>query len=65
MNPYDEYIESFYLLERESADAILSCCGVTETAAEHLKTLESTLAAYAAAERGFAIPVSEFSASVP
>lgn len=48
--PTDDYVESFYLLERECADVMLGRRpGVIQTAEEHLKTLEWTFAAYAAA----------------
>lgn len=46
-SPMDAYVESFYLLERECADAMLRLrSGVVQTAEEHLKTLTCTFAAY-------------------
>jgi len=50
-SPYDDYVESFYLFERACADAILAGGTVEQTAAENLRTLELTFAAYEAAER--------------
>ena len=51
--PYDDYVESFYELERECADVMLGRrAGVTQTAAEQLKTLACTFAAYESAASG-------------
>ena len=52
-SPLDEYIESFYLLERECADYMLGRReSVIQTADEHLKTLRCTFAAYESAATG-------------
>lgn len=51
--PYADYVESFYLLERECVDAMLGRRGgVVQTAREHLKTLACAFAAYESAARG-------------
>lgn len=60
LSPYDAYVESFYLLQRECTDAMLGRGRVTQTAAEHLETLVSTFAAYASAKTGTLIDISEF-----
>ncbi len=52
LSPFDEYVESFYLLEREFIDAVLGRGRVVQTAAEHLKTLACTFAAYESARTG-------------
>jgi len=58
--PYDDYVESFYLLERECVDAMLGRrCGVVQTAREHLKTLACTFAAYESAARGAVVGIPE------
>ncbi len=49
--PYDDYVESFYLFERECVEAMLGRGPVTQTGAEHLRTLACTFAAYEAAAR--------------
>jgi len=64
LSPYEQYTESFYLLQREFVEAVLGRGPVTQTAEEHLKTLECTFAAYSAGERGCAIPISDSNASV-
>jgi len=56
-NPYDEYVESFYLLEREHVDAMLGLARVVQTAQEHLRTLACTFAAYESAARRQVIDV--------
>ena len=50
VSPYDEYVESFYLFERECADAMLGRGSVVQTGEQHLKTLACTFAAYRSAE---------------
>lgn len=55
-SPYDDYVESFYLFQRECVDAMLSGGTVTQTGAENLKTLASTFAAYEAARDGGVAP---------
>lgn len=52
-SPYEDYVESFYLLERECADVMLGRREqATQTLDEHLKTLKCTFAAYRSAETG-------------
>lgn len=51
-NPYDDYVESFYLFERACTDAMLGRGSMDQTGAENLKTVAATFAAYAAAARG-------------
>lgn len=52
LSPYEEYVESFYLFEREFTDAMLGRGGIIQTGDEHLKTLVSTFAAYDSARTG-------------
>ena len=52
VSPHEAYVDSFYLFERECADAMQGKGGVTQTAAEHLATLEATFAAYESARTG-------------
>lgn len=59
-SPYDDYVESFYLLERECADCMLTGKPVTQSGEENLKALARTFAAYAAAERGGVVEVADF-----
>ena len=59
-SPYADYVESFYLLQRECIDSMLTGRPVTQTGAENLKALRSTFAAYAAAEQGEVVRVGEF-----
>jgi predicted dehydrogenase len=56
-SPYDDYAESFYLFQRECADAMLNGGAVTQTGAANLRTLASTFAAYEAATAGKVIEV--------
>lgn len=49
---YDDYAESFYLLEREFTDAMLGRGAIVQTAKEHMKTLSCTFAAYESAASG-------------
>lgn len=56
-NPYDDYVESFYLFERELANAMTGRASPTQTGpaqsgAENLRTLICTFAAYESARRG-------------
>ena len=52
-SPYQDYVDSFYLLQRECADVMLGRrASVIQTAGEHLRTLRCTFAAYDAAESG-------------
>jgi D-apiose dehydrogenase len=59
-SPYDDYVESFYLFERECTDGMLAGTPVTQSGAENLLTLASTFAAYAAAARGEPVEVAGF-----
>lgn len=45
-SPYEDYVESFFLFERECADAMLNGSPITQTGEENLKTLLATFAAY-------------------
>jgi D-apiose dehydrogenase len=56
-SPYDDYVESFYLFQRECAEAMLKGGSVTQTGAANLKTLSSTFAAYEAAATGQVIKI--------
>jgi len=56
-SPYDDYVESFYLFQRECADAMLNGGAVIQTGAANLKTLAGTFAAYQAATLGRVIEV--------
>lgn len=49
---FDEYVESFYLFERECTDAMLGRGNISQTGAENLRSLICTLAAYDAARTG-------------
>ena len=51
-SPYDDYVESFYELEREFVDCILEGRQPTQSGRWHLRTLAATFAAYEAAARG-------------
>lgn len=53
--PTDDYAESFYRFERECAEAMRSGHPVEQTAAENLRTLEWTFAAYEATATGAAV----------
>jgi D-apiose dehydrogenase len=58
-SPYDDYVESFYLFQRDCADAMLNGVPVTQTGEENIKTLICTFAAYESAKRGRAIGIAE------
>jgi predicted dehydrogenase len=47
-SPYDDYVESFYLFEREWVNCLLTGRPVTQSGEENLIALASTFAAYAA-----------------
>jgi hypothetical protein len=52
-SPMQDYIESFYLLQRECVDCMLGRrSNVVQTADEHSKTLRCTFAAYESARSG-------------
>jgi predicted dehydrogenase len=48
-SPYDDYVESFYLLERECADCMLDGGEPFQSGARNFRTLAATFAAYEAA----------------
>ncbi len=48
--PTDDFCDSFYLLQRDLTDAMLTGKPAPQPAADNLKTLAATLAAYDAAE---------------
>jgi predicted dehydrogenase len=54
---YDEYVESFYLFERECTDAMLGRGSITQTGAENLRSLTCTMAAYHASRNGAIIEI--------
>ncbi|MGH9511135.1 MAG: Gfo/Idh/MocA family protein [Terriglobales bacterium] len=54
---FDEYVESFYLFERECADAMLGRGHVTQSGAENLRSLMCTIAAYDAACSGAIVEI--------
>lgn len=58
-SPYEDYVESFYLFERECVDAMLTGGQATQTGAENLKTLEVTFAAYEAARANRVVEISD------
>ncbi len=64
-DPRADYLESFHDLQREFVDAILQGGKVTQTAAEHLRTLEAVFAAYRAAEQGRPVLVGKESLEAP
>jgi predicted dehydrogenase len=51
-SPYDDYVDSFYLLEREFVDAVLGKGGIIQTPEENLRSMECTFAAYESATSG-------------
>jgi predicted dehydrogenase len=57
LSPLDEYVESFYLLQREFIDAVLDRRPLLQTAEEHLKTLACTFAAYDSARLGETVAI--------
>ncbi len=56
-SPYDDYVKSFFLLQRDCVDSMLTGRPPAQSAAENLKTLRATFAGYAAAEQGRALDV--------
>lgn len=46
---YDDYVESFYLFQRECTNAMLGRGSITQSGAENLRSLTCTMAAYDAA----------------
>jgi len=61
-SPTDDYVESFYRVERECVDCMLEGKPHTQTGAENLRALLSTFAAYAAAEQGRIVEIADFAA---
>jgi predicted dehydrogenase len=59
-SPYDDYVESFYLFEREWVDCVVAGRPVTQSGEENLIALVSTFAAYAAAQQGRVVEVAPF-----
>ncbi len=59
-SPYDDYVESFYLFERECVDCMLTGRPVTQSGARNFQTLAATFAAYAAAESGRPVAIAPF-----
>jgi predicted dehydrogenase len=59
-SPYDDYVESFYRLERAFVDGILSGAPVTQSGARNFQTLAATFAAYRSAETGQIVDVGPF-----
>jgi len=62
-SPYDDYVESFYRLEREFVDGMLSGKPVTQSGLRNFQTLAVTFAAYRAAESGHLVEVAPFLAT--
>jgi len=62
LSPTDEYVESFYLFERECVDCMLTGRAPVQSGAENLRTLASTFAAYRAAAEGRIVDLAEFPA---
>jgi predicted dehydrogenase len=56
-DPRQDYMESFYMLQREFVDALLRGGEISQSAVEHLRTLDAVFAAYRAAEVGREAPV--------
>ena len=52
LSPYDQYVDSFYLFQRECVDAMLGQGTIVQTAEEHLKSFVCTAAAYESARTG-------------
>jgi predicted dehydrogenase len=59
-SPYDDYVESFYLFERECVDCMLTGKPVTQSGPENLTALTCTFAAYAAAAHGQILRIADF-----
>jgi D-apiose dehydrogenase len=58
-SPYNDYVESFYLFQRECVDAIMTGAAVRQTGLENLRTLAGAFAAYDAAATGAVIEVAD------
>ena len=59
-SPYDDYVESFLLFERECADCMLTGKPITQSAARNFQTLAVTFAAYQSAATGRILEVGPF-----
>jgi predicted dehydrogenase len=59
-SPYDDYVESFYLFEREWVDCVVAGRPVMQSGEENLIALGSMFAAYAAAQQGRVVEVAPF-----
>lgn len=59
-SPTNDYVESFYLFERECVNAMLGDGAVAQIGVENLKTLIITFAAYEAARRGCIVQMADF-----
>ena len=59
-SPYDDYVESFYRLERECTDCMLTGKPATQSGARNFQTLAVTFAAYRSAETGRIIEIDRF-----
>jgi predicted dehydrogenase len=62
-SPYDDYVESFYLFERECVDCMLTGRPVTQSGPRNFQTLAATFAAYTAAESGRPVEMVPFLAN--
>jgi predicted dehydrogenase len=51
-SPTTDYVDSFYLMERDVTDAMLAGRAPEQTGVENLRTLEATFASYQAMEEG-------------
>ena len=56
-HPFNDYVESFYLLERECVDAMLGNGAYHRPVAQHLRTLAATFAAYESAATGRVVEI--------
>jgi predicted dehydrogenase len=59
-SPYDDYVESFYLLQRDVVDCMRSGRAPVQSPATNLRTLASTFAAYRSAEEGRPVALADF-----
>ncbi|RPI03762.1 MAG: hypothetical protein EHM71_14330, partial [Zetaproteobacteria bacterium] len=59
-SPYDDYVESFYRLEREFTDCMLEGRQPFQSGRRNLRTLAATFAAYEAAARGEVLALDAF-----
>jgi predicted dehydrogenase len=59
-SPYDDYVESFYRIEREFADCMLGGRQPFQSGSRNLRTLAATFAAYEAAARGETLALDAF-----